>query len=59
MTRFDNSVLLKSRRNHLDNPSYLVGYTLAENKEMIVYTWKIMDLFPILSKKGGSMLVNM
>ena len=58
MTRFGNSVLLKSRKNPLDNPGYLVGHILAEDKEVIMYTWEIMDLLPILSKKGGPTFVN-
>ena len=50
MTHFGNSVPLKSRRSHLDNPSYLVGYILAKNKEVIMYTWEIMDLISIQRK---------
>ena len=56
MTHFGNLVLLKSQRSHLDTLGYLVGYTIIRLAEL--YPLEVMDLFPILSKKGGSMLVN-
>ena len=58
MTRFSNSVLLKSQRSYLNNPGYLVGHILAEDKEVIVYTWEIMDLLLVLNKRDGPTLVN-
>ena len=58
MTRFGNLVLLETKRKYLDTPSYLVGYIVAEGNKVSVYTWKIKDLLPILSKKSGSTLVN-
>ena len=30
MTRFDNLVLLKSQRSHLDSPGYLLGYIIIK-----------------------------
>ena len=37
---------------------YLVGYIIIEDNKVIVYTLEIKDLLLILSKKVGSILVN-
>ena len=58
MTRFGNLVLLEARKSHLDTPSYLVGYMVAEDNKVTVYTWEIKDLLSILNKKSESTLVN-
>ena len=59
MTRFDNSIPLKSLRSHLDTPGYLVGYIIVENNKVAVSTWEIIDLLPVLSNKVVCTLVNM
>ena len=51
-------VSLKSPKSRLDIPVYSVGYIIAEGNKVIVYTWKIMGLLPVLSKKGGPTLVK-
>ena len=58
MPRFDNLVLLERQKSHLDTPGYLVGYIVAEDNKVTVYTWEIKDLLLVLNKKSGSTLVN-
>ena len=58
MTHLTNLVLIKSQRSHLDTLGYLVGYIIAEDNKVTMYTWKITDLFLVLSKKVGSTLGN-
>ena len=36
-----------------------MGYIIIKDGRVTVYTWEIMDLLLVLSKKGGSMLVNL
>ena len=55
MTRFSNLVSLKSQKSHLGAPDYLMGYIIMAE----LHHWEVMDLFSVLSKKGGSTLVNM
>ena len=42
----------------MDTLGYLVGYIIIKAGRVTVYTWEIIDFLPILSKKGGSTLVN-
>ena len=58
MTRFGNLGPLETQKSHLDILGYLVGYIVAEDNKVTVYTWEIKDLLPVLSKKSGSTLVN-
>ena len=58
MIHFGNLVPLETSKSCLYIPIYLVGYIVAEGNKVIVYTWEIMDLLSVLSKEGGSILVN-
>ena len=58
MTRFGNLVPLETQKSHLDTPGHMVGYIVTEDNKVTVYTWDIKDLFPVLSKRSGSTLVN-
>ena len=59
MIHFGNSVPLKLQKSHPDTPDYLVGYIIAEDNKVTVYTWEIKDVISVLNKKGGSTLVDM
>ena len=41
----------------MDTLGYLVGYTIAKDNNVTMYTWEIKDLLLVLSNKGGSMLI--
>ena len=58
MTHFDNSVPLKSQWNDLDTPRFLGGICSHKDDRVTVYTWNIIEFLLVLSKKGGSTLVN-
>ena len=53
MTLYD-----QSHRRHLGNPDCQGGICNHKGWQMIVYTWKITDLLPVLSNKSESGLAD-
>ena len=58
VTRFSNSVPLKSQRSHLDTLCCLVGYIITENTKVIGHTREITNSLPAINKKSRFTLIN-